>query len=164
MYDYSLGGGCAYPPVVGEQQRSGDGARQPDEPTDFSTPIPLRGNRSVARELASQAAQYAAERPNPWTRLETANEVLGHLDQLVHELGRRWEEGADRYAVVSILALEAGHLRAALWGDVAACDAVRALPPMPFVVEGWRRLLDREDPCGRPCRHGGRVGTCTEGC
>ena len=90
---------------VGEQQRSGDGARKPDEPTDFSTPIPLRDSSGSALRAAERAAvepsghRYGPDDEHPHylqvnaRRVNGAAYVLGQLEHLVeHPEAYRREE------------------------------------------------------------------------
>ena|SRR5204863_3479652 len=95
------------------------------ERTDFSTPIPLRDNGTD-------------ERPNPYSRLEAANAVLGRL-RMLEGLQDEVRAAPDGLALGAIVIALAQDLRAALRGDLAAVEGVLA---SDHGLTQWTREVD----------------------
>ena len=124
-------GRSGYPPRMGG-----------DERTEFGTPIPLRGKGfSTANELIEQARDLpAADRPNPWTRLEAVAAAATRVGWLVETLNATPGD-VDHLAVSELLAGLATELQAAVWGDLAACEAVRAHRDWHKETEHWHAVM-----------------------
>ena len=107
-----------------------------EDPTDFSTPIPLRGNETRPGE---------GERPNPWSRLEAVSSVRERLGWLAAELlaGAGDMAGAGAGPLVDALADE---LHEALWGDLAAVERVRRRIGRHQLVATWSAALGADGP------------------
>lgn len=105
----------------------------PEEtPTQYSTPIPLRGNES---------GPVTPESANPYSRLEAVSAATERLTWLARHLTEEWElvAGAD---VATLLDDIAEELRSALWGDLVAVQRVQHRVTAGQLAGTWNNRLD----------------------